>query len=45
LGWVESVKWTSPENFTALSFTVRFTPRWSELEEKGRDEERDGNRE
>jgi len=38
------VKWTSPENFTVLNFTVRFTPRWSELEEKGRDEERDGNR-
>jgi phage regulator Rha-like protein len=38
------VKWTSPENFTALNFTVRFTPRWSELEEKGRDEEREGTR-
>ena len=40
----DRVKWTSPENFTALNFTVRFTPRWTELEEKGRDEEREGSR-
>ena len=38
------MKWTSPENFTALDFTVRFTLRWSELEEKERDEERESSR-
>ena len=38
------MKWTSPENFTAVDFIVRFTLRWSELEEKGRDEEGEGSR-